>query len=107
LQNLLSNAAKFTHHGKIRLSVHRTDEEFIFQVTDTGIGIAPEKLEEVFKPFTQADNSTTRQYGGAGLGLTISKQFCEMMGGHIHVTSELGKGSVFTVYLPNKSPPHN
>ncbi|MDM8559166.1 ATP-binding protein [Candidatus Parabeggiatoa sp. HSG14] len=100
LQNLLSNAAKFTICGTITLNVSRTAELFTFLVIDTGIGISPEKLEEIFDPFTQADSSSTRQYGGTGLGLTICHQLCQKMGGHITVKSELGKGSVFTVQLP-------
>lgn len=106
LQNLLSNAAKFTQHGTITLTVQRTLEWFTFQVSDTGIGITTKQLEEIFESFTQADNSTTRQYSGTGLGLTICKQFCQMMGGHITVESQLGEGSVFTVQLPASVNPH-
>ncbi len=100
LQNLLSNAAKFTKHGTISFSVKRTQQWLIFKVADTGVGIAADKLTEIFNPFTQADNSTTRQFGGTGLGLTICQQLCQMMGGHIHAESEPGKGSLFTVQLP-------
>ena len=100
LQNLLSNAAKFTQQGTISFTATRQNNWMTFQVTDTGIGIAPQQLEEIFQPFTQADNSTTRRYGGTGLGLTISQQFCQMMGGNIEVNSELNKGSTFIVYLP-------
>ncbi len=99
LQNLLNNAVKFTQQGQITLSVSRTHEWINFEVADTGIGIAPEQIEHIFKPFNQADNSYTRQYGGTGLGLTICERYCLMMGGHITVVSELGKGSVFTVQL--------
>ncbi|MEM7333025.1 MAG: response regulator [Chloroflexota bacterium] len=105
LFNLLSNASKFTNDGTI--TIHTTREnmgsegEWIqIQVIDTGIGIAPEKLEYLFEPFTQADASTTRKYGGTGLGLAISRRFCNMMGGDIIAESEVGKGSTFTVYLP-------
>ena len=99
LQNLLNNAVKFTQQGQITLSVSRTHEWIIFEIADTGIGLAPEQIEHIFKPFNQADNSYTRQYGGTGLGLTICERYCQMMGGHITVASELGKGSVFTVQL--------
>lgn len=118
--NLLSNAAKFSANGAIVLTVERiTSEELknkyqprvaqmlildsdflIFRVTDTGIGMTPEQQERLFQPFTQADNSTTRKYGGTGLGLTISQRFCQMMGGDIEVSSELNCGSTFTACLP-------
>jgi len=104
LFNLLSNAIKFTQDGKITLTVlkemHEGSEVFCFRVTDTGIGIAQDKLEEVFKVFTQADKSTTRNYGGTGLGLTLTRHFCEMMGGTVTATSKLGEGSSFIVRLP-------
>ena len=104
LMNLLSNACKFTEHGEVRLKV-RADEEdggrvFVFEIRDTGIGISPEQLRRLFRPFVQADASTTRKYGGTGLGLVISQRFCQMMGGRIEARSELGQGSVFTVVLP-------
>jgi PAS domain S-box-containing protein len=100
LINLVGNAIKFTHQGEVRVSV-RTERELPegvwlhFCVSDTGIGIPPGKLEAVFETFTQADGSTTREYGGTGLGLAISKQLVAMMGGDIWVESELGKGSAF------------
>ena len=72
----------------------------IFTVKDTGIGMSPEQLARIFEPFTQADSSTTKKYGGTGLGLTITKKFCEMMGGDITAFSEVGKGSTFTIRLP-------
>jgi PAS domain S-box-containing protein len=118
LLNLISNAAKFTSDGQITLDiclaqtlplgeVHPSDPTFdptssyiAFQVRDTGIGISPEQQRELFQPFTQGDASTTRRYGGTGLGLTISQRFCQMMQGYISVDSELGTGSTFTVYLP-------
>src|SRR5262249_45947222 len=71
-----------------------------FRVSDTGIGMTQEQMAKLFQPFTQADASTTRQFGGTGLGLTITRRFCEMMGGEIVVDSEAGRGSVFTVQLP-------
>ncbi len=107
LFNLLSNAAKFTENGRISLSVHRTpgpEERILFSVTDTGIGMTPEQLSRLFQAFTQADASTTRKYGGTGLGLVISRKFCTMLGGDIRVTSEPGKGTVFTVDLPVIAP---
>jgi len=104
LLNLLSNAAKFTEQGLIRLDANRTHEEggdwLTFRVTDNGIGISPQQIEHVFEAFTQADSSTSRKYGGTGLGLTISREFCEMLGGKISVESNPGQGSVFTVSLP-------
>ncbi|MDY6806870.1 MAG: ATP-binding protein, partial [Cyanobacteriota bacterium] len=72
----------------------------VFQVRDTGIGMSEEQLAKVFEPFTQADAGTSRQYGGTGLGLTISRKFCRMMGGSLTVASQSGKGSSFTISLP-------
>jgi signal transduction histidine kinase/DNA-binding response OmpR family regulator len=104
LFNLLSNAAKFTQQGTVTLSVSRDgagDHERIrFQVRDTGIGMSAEQQQKVFEPFTQADVSTTRKYGGTGLGLTITKKCCQMMNGDITVDSEVGQGSTFTIELP-------
>ena len=100
LVNLVGNAIKFTEKGSIRVEVESepgTDERYAlkFSVSDTGIGIAPEKRAMVFEAFAQADGTTTRLFGGTGLGLTISRRIVEMMGGTIHVESELGKGSTF------------
>ncbi len=104
LFNLLSNAAKFTESGHICLFVNRiyrhSKEWFSFSVMDDGIGMTDEQQNKVFQPFTQAESTTTRKYGGTGLGLTITKQFVEMMGGSIHLQSEFGQGSIFTVHLP-------
>ena len=104
LLNLLSNAAKFTEQGIICLQIsHQTckDEEWvIFSVSDNGIGMTEEQQDKLFQPFTQADASTTRQYGGTGLGLTITKKFTEMMGGNIQLESQFGQGSAFTISLP-------
>jgi signal transduction histidine kinase len=119
LFNLLSNAAKFTVQGKITLTVERrkeANENFIlhhlppavqggssfilFRVSDTGIGMTPEQMQHLFKAFAQADISTTRKYGGVGLGLVISRRFCQIMGGDITVESELGQGSTFIIQLP-------
>ncbi len=107
LLNLMSNAAKFTNDGIISLKVERyikNSQDWIsFQVSDTGIGMTEEQLSKIFEAFTQADVSTTRKYGGTGLGLTITKKFSEMLGGHIQVDSEVGKGSQFTINLPAKT----
>jgi PAS domain S-box-containing protein len=101
LLNLLSNAAKFTEEGTIMLTATRENQEWLrFSVADTGIGMVPETVQNLFQPFTQAETSTTRKYGGAGLGLAISQRFCEMMGGQISVESGERKGSTFTVRLP-------
>jgi DNA-binding response OmpR family regulator len=104
LLNLLSNAAKFTENGLITLTVDMTSINQVphirFAVSDTGIGMDAEQLKKLFKEFTQADSSTTRKYGGTGLGLALSRRFCQMMGGDITVISEVGKGSTFTIVLP-------
>jgi len=100
LFNLLSNASKFTENGSISLSVGREADWVVFSVRDTGIGMTPDQLGRLFQSFTQADASTTRKFGGTGLGLAISRTFCRMMGGDVTVESELGKGTVFTVRLP-------
>jgi signal transduction histidine kinase/DNA-binding response OmpR family regulator/ligand-binding sensor domain-containing protein len=110
LFNLLSNACKFTEKGVIRLEVRSQKTEarsqksegsaLQFIISDTGIGITPEQMNRLFEAFSQADASTTRKYGGTGLGLTISRNFCQMMGGDLTVSSEAGKGSTFTVTLP-------
>jgi len=106
LFNLLSNACKFTEKGTITLSADRieadADSMIRFRVADTGIGVPPENLEKLFQEFTQADASTTRKYGGTGLGLTITRKFCEMMGGTIRVTSKIGEGTTFVIDLPLK-----
>jgi PAS domain S-box-containing protein len=104
LLNLLSNAAKFTEQGLISIEASvqtEEDEKWIrLCITDDGIGMTTEQQEKLFQPFTQADSSTTRKYGGTGLGLAITKEFTEMMGGHINLISEFGHGSMFTVFLP-------
>jgi signal transduction histidine kinase len=115
LLNLLSNAAKFTERGTITLEISREEKSkvtqsnaqlnssfIVFRVTDSGIGMTPQQLRHVFKAFTQADSSTTRKYGGTGLGLTISRHFCQMMGGKITAFSQSGEGSTFTVRLPSR-----
>lgn len=98
--NLLSNAAKFTTEGQISLTAshHESDgSAFVtFAVEDSGIGMTPDQLARVFEPFNQADSSTTRNYGGTGLGLSICQHFCQMLGGDISATSEVGVGTTFT-----------
>jgi signal transduction histidine kinase/CheY-like chemotaxis protein/HAMP domain-containing protein len=119
LRNLLSNAIKFTGQGEVVLGVgpapagHRfgiseldgARSVLAFAVRDTGIGIAEDKLEMIFEAFQQADGTTSRKYGGTGLGLSISKELAQMLGGAITVTSEVDRGSVFTLYLPDELPP--
>jgi signal transduction histidine kinase len=102
LFNVLSNSAKFTEKGKIELIVRRDDaaSTLQFAVRDTGIGITPEQMSRLFEAFSQADAETSRKYGGTGLGLALSRQFCLMMGGDIAVESTPGQGSTFTVTLP-------
>jgi PAS domain S-box-containing protein len=105
LLNLLSNAIKFTEQGEITISGalldHQQHQAMVrITVTDTGIGMTAEQQHKVFAPFTQADNSTTRKFGGTGLGLTICRQLAELMGGDISVESETGKGSSFHLNLP-------
>ena len=105
--NLVGNAIKFTEKGSVVLDVKLisdkpTFSEIEFVVTDTGIGIAREKLDSIFESFNQASNDTTRKYGGAGLGLTITKKLIELQGGTINVQSKIGKGSKFSFSLTYK-----
>ena len=106
LYNLLSNACKFTRNGTVGVDVQQVTvngaRSIEWRVSDTGIGIAPDQLEKLFQPFSQADISTASEYGGTGLGLAISQKFCELMGGNITVASERGKGSTFTIHLPQR-----
>jgi CheY-like chemotaxis protein/HAMP domain-containing protein/putative methionine-R-sulfoxide reductase with GAF domain len=114
IKNLYSNAIKFTHEGSITMSVFRPENQSDFQsglvaestiaisVSDTGIGISDDKLKLIFEAFRQADGTTSRKYGGTGLGLSISKGFAELLGGEIHVESEVGKGTTFTLFLPEE-----
>ena len=100
LVNLVGNAIKFTSSGGITVSVQRESQDsghmmVRFTVQDSGIGIPPDRQKEIFSAFTQADSSTTRKYGGTGLGLTISRRLTELLGGRIWVESEPGKGSSF------------
>ena len=103
LLNLLSNACKFTKGGEVALRTRTIVDGrnwVEFAVSDTGIGMTPEQQTKLFQEFTQADSSTARQFGGTGLGLAITRKLAQMMGGDVTVTSELGKGSIFTVRLP-------
>jgi signal transduction histidine kinase len=100
LINLVSNASKFTSDGLISIAVTRGEDEVLFSVIDTGIGMSPRQVEHLFDEYQQADSSIARDYGGTGLGLAISKQLVELMGGKIMVESHPGRGSVFTVTLP-------
>ncbi|MEP7259179.1 MAG: response regulator, partial [Flavitalea sp.] len=111
LLNLIGNAIKFTTAGEVFVQVYsdlpykKQEEDYLdisISIRDTGIGISPDKLESIFESFTQADNSTSRKYGGTGLGLTISKHLAELMEGSLEVESEIGKGSVFTLRLSLK-----
>src|SRR3954453_22023459 len=117
LRNLLSNAIKFTAGGRVELRVNRikdpehvhvrdSDDVVAFAVSDTGIGIAREKLPVIFEAFQQADGTTNRKYGGTGLGLSISREIAGLLGGRIVAESEPGKGSTFTLYVPVVSPGH-
>lgn len=109
LFNLLGNAAKFTEHGEIHITVqseNNYNQQWVsFCIIDQGIGMTDDQLKHLFQPFMQADSSTTRKFGGTGLGLAISKAFAQMLGGHIAVCSELHKGSAFTVFLPRTYSP--
>ena len=104
LFNLVSNAAKFTHGGQITVEAERQvmdgSDWIMFRVSDTGIGLSSEQIVRLFQSFTQADASTTRKFGGTGLGLALTRRFCQMMGGDVTVHSVLGEGSVFTIKLP-------
>src|SRR5205807_5212582 len=104
LFNLVSNAAKFTHDGKIKIEAERQlmdgSDWIVFRVSDTGIGLTSEQIVRLFQSFTQADASTTRKFGGTGLGLALTRRFCQMMSGDVTVHSVQGEGSVFTIKLP-------
>ena len=104
LLNLMSNANKFTEKGTVTIAAHQQQENgrdwVTLSVADTGIGMTAEQMGKLFQEFSQASSTTASKYGGTGLGLVISRRFCQMMGGDITVASEPGKGSVFTVRLP-------
>ena len=100
LMNLAGNSLKFTKAGKVEISVETKGELLVYKVTDTGIGIAPDKIGSLFTEFKQTDATIASEYGGTGLGLSISRKFVEMHGGRIWVESELGKGSAFIIEVP-------
>ena len=116
LFNLLSNAAKFTEAGQIKLRVHRESivgledagarDWIAFEVQDSGIGMSAEQVLKLFQAFTQADASTTRKFGGTGLGLALTRRFCQMMGGDVNVHSAPGEGSTFTINIPAQIDPN-
>ncbi|HTH63079.1 MAG TPA: response regulator, partial [Gemmatimonadales bacterium] len=109
LLNLLSNSSKFTTDGRLALEVSRIATQdgssVRFRVSDTGIGMTPTQVAKLFQAFIQADTTTTKQFGGTGLGLAITKHFCVVLGGDVTVESELGKGSCFTITLPDRASP--
>ena len=104
LLNLMSNANKFTERGTITVHARQAQDNgrdwITIAVADTGIGMTPEQMNKLFQEFSQASSATASKYGGTGLGLVISRRFCQMMGGDITVESELGHGSTFTIRLP-------
>jgi signal transduction histidine kinase len=108
LLNLMSNANKFTEKGIVTIAAQQGQENgrdwLTLSVADTGIGMTQEQMGKLFQEFSQASSKTASKYGGTGLGLVISRKFCQMMGGDITVASEPGKGSVFTVRLPGGPP---
>ncbi len=116
LTNLITNAIKFTPEGNVKITGKTANDMIIFQISDTGIGISTEQQQLIFEEFTQAHPDIEKQFGGTGLGLTISKRIVEMLGGSIEVKSQLGQGSVFSVTIPlvisdsiseEQKPPHN
>ena len=108
LFNLLSNACKFTERGTVTLTAAREaahgGDWTVFTVSDTGIGMTEEQIGRLFQEFTQAEATTSRRYGGTGLGLALSRRLCRLMGGDVTVESAPGRGSVFTVRLPSEAP---
>jgi len=104
LSNLLSNAGKFTERGEVILRVESTPREVRFEVWDTGIGMSEDELSRVFQEFVQADTSTTRKYGGTGLGLALVRRLTALLGGHVEARSEPGIGTSFVLCLPIEGP---
>jgi len=105
LLNLASNAVKFTEGGQVTLRLEEHDDDVHLSVVDTGIGISEDALDKLFQPFVQADSSTSRRYGGTGLGLALSRRFAQMLSGDIVASSVLGRGSTFRLRLPRKQAP--
>ena len=103
IENLLKNAFKFTHVGEIHLGQFISDNMLNIYVSDTGLGIHPDKFSIIFEPFRQIEDSNSRNFGGTGMGLTICKKLVEKLGGFINFESTLHKGSTFTVKLPKES----
>jgi signal transduction histidine kinase len=107
LQNLIGNAVKFTEKGKVEIAARQIETNIVITVTDTGIGIAEEHLQHIFDEFRQADSSSSRKFGGTGLGLTIARKYANLLGGTIAVKSVQGKGAEFTLTLPLVYAPEN
>ena len=103
ITNLLGNAIKFTEVGQVHVGVERSGDLLLISISDTGIGMSPQEISRLFKPFQQVDGGITRRFGGTGLGLALSQRLMRMMHGRITVQSEKGKGSVFCVEIPIKS----
>jgi len=104
LKNLLSNAAKFTDKGRITVDAYLRNEGVLVTISDTGIGIEPDVLPEIFEMFRQGDSSMTRRYGGMGLGLYVVRRLLELVHGTIEVESKVGQGSIFRVWVPRNQP---
>jgi signal transduction histidine kinase len=100
ITNLVGNAIKFTESGEVAMAVERVASRLRIRITDQGIGMTPEEMDRLFKPFQQVDGSITRRFGGTGLGLALSQRLMIMMNGQITVESEKGRGSTFTVEMP-------
>jgi signal transduction histidine kinase len=100
----LSNAAKFTNRGSVRVAVSCTPEFLVLEVSDTGVGIKPEEIHLIWEDFRQLDQSRTRSYGGTGLGLSITRRLTQQLGGDINVHSVFGEGTTFSVRLPRVMP---
>ena len=107
VRNLLSNACKFTHDGRVRLVARREGDMLSVSVADTGVGISAQQMETLFQPFVQADNSNTRHFGGAGLGLVITRRLADLLGGAVTAQSKPGEGAVFTLKVPIVAAPAN
>jgi hypothetical protein len=101
--NLLSNAVKFTEKGHVGIACRSEDDHFLLSFSDTGIGMAPEDIPDLFQPFHQIDTGLARKSEGTGLGLSICKKILDLMGGTIEVESRLGQGSTFTIHLPRQT----